>query len=83
MAAPLLYLFITVQAIDFQNVSLIDIQNVKTVSYHTECQWQVFSLDTTSTNSDAILSKKQTPFRFFSALLKSSLNFEHFQKKCC
>ena len=43
MAAPLPYLLIAMKAIDFQKVSLSDMQNLKTVSEHTEWQLQVFS----------------------------------------
>ena len=43
MTAPLPYLLIAVKAIDLQKVSFIDRKNLKTVSQHTECQWQVFS----------------------------------------
>ena len=43
MAETLQYLLIAVKAIEFQKVSVSDMQNLKTVSQHTECQWQVFS----------------------------------------
>ena len=43
MAGSLPYLFVTVKAIDLQKVSLSDMQNLKTVSKHTEWQWELFS----------------------------------------
>ena len=41
--APFPYLLITVKAIDLEKVSVSDKQNVKTVYYHIDCQWQGFS----------------------------------------
>ena len=41
--APLPYLLITVRAIVLQKVFVSDMQNLNTVSYQTECRWQVFS----------------------------------------
>ena len=43
MVEPLPYLLIALKAIDLQKVSLSDMQNLKTVSKHTEWQWEVFS----------------------------------------
>ena len=43
MEEPLPYLLIAVKRIDSLKVSVSDMQNAKTVSYHTECPWQVFS----------------------------------------
>ena len=43
MKAPLPYLLISVKAIDLQKVSVSDMQNLKTVSKHTEFRWEVFS----------------------------------------
>ena len=40
---PLPFLVIAVKAIVLQKVSVSDMQNLKTVSQHTECRWQVFS----------------------------------------
>ena len=43
MAGPLPDLLITVNDIHMQKVYVSDMQNLKTVSQHTECRWQVFS----------------------------------------
>ena len=37
------YLLITTTSIVLQKVSVSDIENLKTVSQHTVCEWQVFS----------------------------------------
>ena len=43
MAETLPDLLIAVKTIDFQEVSVSNMQNLNTVSQHTECRWQVFS----------------------------------------
>ena len=55
-------------------------QNVKTCPQHTECRWQLFSLDRdniTQRSQMELSGKQKTFFGFFSPFLKCSLNFEH------
>ena len=59
-------------------------QNLKTVSYYTECPWQLFCFDRdniTQRSQMELSGKIKTFFEFFFSFLKSSLNLEHFQKK--
>ena len=65
MAALLPYLLTTVKDVDLQKVPASDMQNLKTLSQHTECGWQVFSSllrQFHATDSDAIISKTRDFF---------------------
>ena len=42
---PLPYLLINGRSHALQKVSVSDMKNLNTLSQHTECRWQVFSLD--------------------------------------
>ena len=65
--APLPYFSITGKSIVLQKVSVSDIQTLKTVSYHTECRWQVFSLDRDNLTQriQMELSRKQKTLSIF------------------
>ena len=81
---PLATLLITGKSIVLQKGSVSDMQNLKTISEHTECRWEVFFLDRDNSMQriQMELSRKVKTFsEFFSSFLKSSLNLEHFQKK--
>ena len=59
-------------------------QNLKTLSSHNDCRWQVLSPDRDNLKQriHMELSQKQNTLpQFFSSFLKSSLKLEHFQKK--
>ena len=59
-------------------------QNLKTVSQHTACRWQLFSVDRdniTQRSQMELSGKQKTFFQFFSSFLKSSLTLEHIQNK--
>ena len=83
MTAPLQYLLINVKAIDLEKVSLCEMQNLKTV-FNTLSAHDKYSLLNTDNLTQPIqmeLSQKQKTFSgFFCAFVKSSLNFEYFQK---
>ena len=82
--SPFTILIINGKSIVLQKFSISDMQNLKTVSKHTECRWQVFSLDRDNSTQriKMELSGKQKTFsEFFASFLKSSLTLEHFQKK--
>ena len=84
MAAPLPHLLIAVKEIVLQKLSVSDMQNLKTLSEHSECRWQVFSFkrDNLMKPIEMQVSPKQKTFsEFFAAFLQSRLNFELFQKK--
>ena len=43
MPATLSDLLVTAKAIQLEKLSLADMQNIRTVSKHIDCRWQVFS----------------------------------------
>ena len=84
MAAPLPYLFITVKAIDLQK-SLLVICKISTLFPNTlsgDGKYSLLNRDNLTQPIQMQLPQKQKTFcKFFSAFLKSSLNFAHFQEK--
>ena len=85
MAEPLRYLFINVKAIDIQKVSVSNMQNLSKLFPNTmsaDGKYSLLNRDNLTQPIQMQLSRKQKTFsEFFCAFLKSSLNFEHFQKK--
>ena len=81
--APLSYLLITNKDIQFEKVTLSDMQNVMTVnSFTADDKYSPLKRDNFTQPTWIILSQKRKLFsRFFSAVLKCRLNFEYFQKK--
>ena len=82
-AVPLSYLLITNKDIQFEKVTLSDMQNVMTVnSFTADDKYSPLKRDNFTQPIWVILSQKRKVFsRFFSSVLKSRLNFEHFRKK--
>ena len=74
---------ITYKDIQFEKVTLSDIQNVMTVnSFTADDKYLPLNRDNFTQPIWIILSqKRKTCSEFFSAVLKSILNFELFQKK--
>ena len=59
-------------------------QNVKTVCYHIDWQWQVFSplkRQFNATNLDTIISETKDLFGIILCIFQIYINFEHSQKK--
>ena len=84
IAAPLQYLWITVNVVPFEKVSFSDTKNPTAVCYNIDSQWETLCAwyrQFTATNSDAIIPKTKTFSGFFFTFLKSILNFQHFPKK--
>ena len=81
--APLSYFFITNKDIQFEKLTLSDMQNVMTVnSFTADDKYSPLKRDNFTQPISIILSQKRKVFsEFFFAVLKSSLNFEYFQKK--
>ena len=81
--APLSYLLITNVDIQFEKVTLSDVQNVMTVnSFTADDKYSPLKRDNFTQPIWIILSQKQKTFsEFLSAVSKSRLNFEYFQKK--
>ena len=85
MAEPLPYLFINVKAIDFQNVSVSNMQNLSKLFPNTmsaDGKYSLLNRDNLTKPIQLQVSRKQKTFsEFFSSFFKSSFKFEHFQKK--
>ena len=84
MAAPLQYLLIVVKATVLQKVSVSDMQNLKTVSWHTGCRWEDISFEERqfdATNLDPSISKTKNFFWIFFCIFEISFNFWTFSKK--
>ena len=83
MEAPLPCSWIIAKAIDLQKVSVSDMQNLRFLNtLSADGQYSVFNTANLTQRIQMQVSRKQqTATHFFSAFLKSSLNFEHFQKK--
>ena len=81
--APLSYLLITNKDIEFEKVTLSDMQNVMTVNSFTATdKYSPLKRDNFTQAIWIILSQKRKVFSdLFSAVLKARINFEHFQKK--
>ena len=81
---PLPYLFISVDILQLVKFCVSSMQILKAVCYHIDWRWQVFSSiwrKFNATNSDTILSETKGFLQFLAPFLKSTLNFDHFQKK--
>ena len=84
MAAHLQYLLIAMKAIEFQKVSVSDMQisSLFPNTLSVDGKYSLFNRDNLTQPIQMQLSRKQKTFSdFFSAFFKSSLNFEHFLKK--
>ena len=84
MAAPLPYLLITVKAIDFQKVSVTDIQISRLFpnTLGADGKYSLLNRDNLTQSIQMQLSRKQKTFSdFVSAFSKSSLNVKFFFKK--
>ena len=85
MAEPLPYLLIAVKEIDFQRVSVSDMQNLSKLFPNTlsaDGKYSLLNRDNLTQPIQMQLSRKQKTFcDCLSAFLKSRLNFEHFFKK--
>ena len=81
--APLSYLLISNKDIQFDKVTLSDMQNVMTVnSFTADDKYSPLKRHNFTQPIWIILSQKGKLFsEFFSGVLKSRLNFEHFEKK--
>ena len=81
--APLSYLLITNKDIEFEKLTLNDMQNVMTVnSFTVDDKYSPLKRDNFTQRIWIMLFQKRKVFsEFFCAVLKSILNFEHFQKK--
>ena len=80
--APLPDLLITVNIIQLEKVHFSAMQNLKTVNTLTpHDKYSLHNRDNLKQPIKTLLSQKQNTFsQFFSASLKSPLNFENFQK---
>ena len=81
--APLSYLLITNKDIQFEKLTLSDRQNVMTVnSFTAHDKYSALSTDNSTQPIWVILSQKRKTFsQFFFPVLKSRLNFQHFEKE--
>ena len=78
MTAPLPYLLINVKAIDLKKVCLCQTPNLKTVfnTLSADGKYSLLNRDNLTQPIQMQLSRKQKTFcEFFSAFVKSSLNF--------
>ena len=83
MTVPLPYLLITLNIIQLQKVYVSSMENLKTVNALTaDDKYSLVNRGNLMEPIQILLSHKRNSFsQFFSSFLKSTLNFELFQKK--
>ena len=84
MTAPLPYLLLTVKPIKLEEVFPSDMQNLRTVCYHNDSQWQIFSSEQAQfirTSYDAIISERKHFLSSSSCILNLYSVLNIFKKK--